>query len=106
MILGISGSCEAAGKQLDAGNHEPCFGTGNGCLEVLGEAPVASEPGEGALNHPASRLWLEGSDTLGSGDNLDGPFAEVGDRIEQLRSPVDAIGKDVPQLGEACGRAI
>src|SRR4051794_20044641 len=91
----MSSSCEAAGKELDTGNHQPCFGAGNGRLEVLGEAPVASKPGEGALHHPSAWLGLEGSDTLGSCDDLDGPFAEVGDRVEQLFSPVNTVGDDV-----------
>src|SRR3954447_21573190 len=97
----MSSSCEAAGKELDTGNHQPCFGAGNGRLEVLGEAPVASKPGEGALHHPSAWFRLEGSDTLSSCDDLDGPFAEVGDRVEQLFSPVNTVGEDMPQLGEA-----
>src|SRR3954467_15553495 len=100
MILGISGSCETAGEKLYAGNQEPCLGTGDGGLEVLGEAAVAPEPSEGALNHPPSRLGCEGSDTLSSCDDLDRPLAEAGDRVEQFLSPIDAVGEDVPQLGE------
>src|SRR5215210_1989413 len=101
MILGISSSCEATGEKLDTGNHEPCLGAGDGGLEVLGEAAVASEPCESSLNHPAPRLGLEGADTLSSRNDLDGPLAEVSHCVEQLFSPVDAVGKDVAQLGEA-----
>src|SRR3954454_847421 len=104
MILGISSSCEAAGEELDAGDHEPSLGAGDGGFEVLGQATVAPEPGEGALNHPSPRLGFESSDTMSSCDDLDGPFAEIGDRIEQFIASVDAVGEDVPQLGEAAAQ--
>ncbi len=49
-------ACEAADEETDAGGHDPGFGAGGGRLEVLGEAAVAPEPGEGALDHPAA--WV------------------------------------------------
>src|SRR3954467_10902591 len=104
MILGISSSCEAAGEELDAGDYEPRLGAGDGGFEVLDQATVAPEPGEGALNHPSPRLGFESSDTMSSCDDLDGPFAEIGDRIEQFIASVDAVGEDVPQLGEAAAQ--
>ena len=74
-------------------------------FEVLGEATVSSEPGEGAFDDPSLGLGLEGSDPLGSGDDLDRPPAELGDRLEQLVAPVDPVGEDVPQLGERAAEA-
>src|ERR1041385_2830924 len=97
----VSSPCEAASKKANAGDHHPGLGAGDGGLEVLGEAPIAAEPGEGALNHPAARLWLEGSDALLAGHDLDRPVAEIGERAEQLRPTIDAIGEDVAQVAEA-----
>src|SRR5271163_946987 len=95
-----SGPCETAGEDADAGDHEPGLSACDGRLEVLGEATVAPEPGKGAFDHPAFGLGLEGPDTLGSGDDLDGPLAELGDRAEQFAAAIDPIGEDVPKLGK------
>ena len=76
MISMFSGPCEASGEQANAGDHEPGLGAGDGFLEVLGEASVASEPGEGAFDDPAFGFRLEDTDPLGTSDDLDGPFAE------------------------------
>src|SRR5262249_39051739 len=100
MIAMISSPCEAAREQADACHHDPRLGAGDARLEVLGEATVASEPGEGAFDHPSSRLSLEGSEGLGSSDNLDRPATQVGDCIQQLWSAIDAIDEDMAQLGE------
>jgi len=100
MISMISTSCEPSNEDLDTGDHDPSLCAGDGGLEVLGETTVASEPGEGAFDHPALGLGLEGADTLGSRHDLDRPPAEIGDRIEQLVAAIDAVGEDVPQLGE------
>ena len=96
----ISGPCEASEQDADAANREPRFSAGDGRLEVFCEATVAAEPRKGTFDHPTFRLGLEGSHTLRPGDDLDGPLAEIGDGIEQLVTAVDAIGKDVPQLGK------
>src|SRR6185295_10268747 len=101
MILIISSPCETTGEQSNARDHDPSLGAGDGGLEVLGEATVASEPGEGTFNHPAAWLWLEGSDALRPSDDLDRPPAQVSQRPEQLWSTIDAIGEDVSQVREA-----
>src|SRR5262249_20909469 len=100
MIAMISSPCEAAREQADACHHDPRLGAGDTRLEVLGEATVASKPSEGAFDHPSSRLSLEGSEGLGSSDNLDRPATQVGDCIQQLWSAIDAIGEDMAQLGK------
>src|SRR5215211_1724955 len=100
MIAMISGSCEASGEQLNTGDQDPSFGADDRCLKVLCEATIAAEPGEGALDHPASGFWLEGSEGLSSGDDFDRPLAQIGKRIEQLLSAIDAIGEDMPQPGK------
>ena len=53
-----------------------------------------------SLDHPPSGFGLEGSDSLGSGDDLDRPPAQLGDCVQQLWSAIDAIGEDVAQFGE------
>src|SRR3979411_2376122 len=104
MISVFSGSCETAREPADVGDQEPSLGAGGGSLEVLGEAAVASEPGEGALDHPALWLWLECPDLLGSGDDLDRPPAKLSDCVAEFVAAVDAVGEDMPQLWEGCSQ--
>src|SRR3954468_9965508 len=106
MIGAFSSPCETAGTQADAGDQQPSLGAGDRGFEVLGQAPVASKPCEGSLDHPAFRLRLEGADSLRTGDDLDRPAAGVGKRVEQLLPAIDAIGEDVAQFREApCERS-
>src|SRR5436190_23901833 len=100
MVVMSSSPCEAAGEELDAGEHEPSGCAGDRRLEVLGEATVAGKPGKGALDHPAPRLGLESPDALASRDDIDRPGAQIGECIEQLLPPIDAGGDDMAQLGE------
>jgi hypothetical protein len=92
----LSSPCEPAREKADAGDEKPGPGADDGSCEVLGEAAIASEPGEGAFDGPALELGCECTDPLRSGDNLDRPFAKRGDGVTQLVAAVDAIGKDVP----------
>ena len=98
----FSSCCETSNKHANAREDDPGLGAGGCHLEVLGEATAAVEPSEGSFNHPPLRLGLEGPHTLRPGAHLDGPRAEIRDGIEQLGATVDAIGKDVPQMGNAC----
>ena len=50
----ISKSCDPSGEALDACDHEPGLGAGDGGLEVLGETAVAPQPSKGALHHDAA----------------------------------------------------
>src|SRR5215469_13000484 len=100
MVAMISSPCEATREQADACDNDPGLGARNAGLKVFGEAAVASEPGKGALNHPAPRFGFEGSDALRSRDDFDRPLAEIGQRIEQLFTAIDTIGEDVAQFGE------
>ena len=101
MICVFSGPCEAAREKADAGDEEPGLGAGDGSLEVLGEAAIASEPGERSFNDPAFGLGFKCADPFGSGHDLNCPSAKRGARVAQLLTAVDTVGKDVPQLGEA-----
>src|SRR5882757_10079429 len=96
----MSGSSQAAEELADACNQDPGFRAGDGCLEVFSKASVAAEPSQRALDDPTSRLGLERSHALRTGDDFNGPFAEIFDRREQFWALIDAIGEDVPQCRE------
>src|SRR5260370_11488795 len=100
MVAMFSGSCETAGKEGDVGDQDPGFGTGDGCLEVLGEPAVASEPGEGGFDHPTVRLRLDSSDLLRSGNDLDPPPAAFGDPGAQVIPAIDPGSEAVAQHGD------
>src|SRR5215211_394247 len=101
----FSGSCETAHEEADAGDQHPGFSAFDGGLKVFCQATIAPEPGEAALDHPAFRLGLERADALRSGDDLDRPRAQASERIDEFFTAIDAIGEDVPQLGERYVRA-
>jgi len=61
-------------------------------LEVLGETPVASDPCEGPLDHPAAGQDLEPLHVVVSLDDihvLGGHFLERG---QELAAPITAVG--------------
>src|SRR5260221_13626722 len=99
-----SSSCKAAGEEAQVGQQDPGCGAVDSRLEVLGEAPTATEPGEGALDHPSSRQELEAFDAGWALDDFDGPRAAIGDRAEQLRTAIDAVGKDMAQIGKGAAQ--
>src|SRR5215210_3007914 len=101
MISIFSGSREASDEEADAGEKEPGLLAFDGSLEVFGEPAIAAEPGERTFDHPALALRLESADPLDAGDDLDVPLAELCDGIAQLGAPVDPVGEEVSQLGEA-----
>ena len=55
---------DAAREQLDAGDEEPSLCAFDRCFEVLCEAPVSIEPGDGALHHPVPWQWFEADGRL------------------------------------------
>jgi len=87
-------------RSLDAGDHEPGRGTGDGRLEVLGETAVAAEPGEGALHHPTPGQDLEARHAVASLDDLQRPLADLLRRLAEFRSGPGAIGEDMAPPGE------
>jgi hypothetical protein len=48
----------------------------DGAVEVLCEASISVQPGEGPLDHPAAREHDEAFGDIGPFDDLDGPFAD------------------------------
>src|ERR1043166_135447 len=91
---------ETARQDADAGDHDPGLGAGDCLLEVLGKTTVSPEPREGPLDYPPPRLGLKRAHALAARDNLDRPFADVRDCVEQLGAAVDAVGEEVTQPAE------
>ena len=60
---------------------------------VLGHATTASEPSEGALDHPPSGDELKANRGVGALDDLNGPAADLLDRPAQLGPAIAAIGE-------------
>src|SRR5271166_4662613 len=83
-----------AGK-LDGGEgNEGGQGFGQ-VLEVLGETPVSSKPGEGALDHPAARHDDEALPVVAPLDDLHAQHRHLGhpsDRSDNNRPPADKSG--------------
>src|SRR6202035_1762100 len=96
----FSSSGETTREHANAGEKDPRLSAGDGCLEILSKPPAAVEPCKCAFDDPASRLGFESSDALRTCDDLDLPFAELGDRGKQLRAAVHTVGEDVTQPGK------
>ena len=96
----FSGSCQPAGQELNAGEEEPCLGAGDGCFEVLGQAAVAVEPGQGTFDHPAARYHFEALRGIGPLDDLQGPLTQPSQRVLEFRSGIGAVGEDMAQPRE------
>jgi hypothetical protein len=79
---------------LDARNGDEgreCIGQ---VLEILGESAVASEPGEGPFDHPASRQHDEACHVIGAFDDLDAQARNFGDGGIDLMGMVAGVGPD------------
>ena len=61
----------SAGHELDASAEDPCGCGCDGCLEVLGEAAVAVQPGERSLDGPSAGQEVKALCGVGSLDDLD-----------------------------------
>src|SRR5665213_2992391 len=80
-------------------DKDPGNGAGKGGLEVFGEPSAPTEPGKGALDHPAARQHFEPPDGVGALDDLDRPAAGSGQFQPQLVAGIAAIGEDMAQPG-------
>ena len=88
---------EPSGEQHDGGGVEEGSGGFEGCLEVLGEAAVAADPGEEALDDPAPGLDGE-ADLVGVlANDLDGDGGGAGNPLPG----VAAVGEDLRDEGKA-----
>ena len=72
----------------------------SGSFEVFGEATAPAAPGKSAFDNPAPRQKLEAFDAMRSLDDLNRPWPAIRECFLKLVAAVDAIGKDVSQLGE------
>ena len=88
------------------GDEKPCDLGGGGTFEVFGEATASAEPCEGSLDYPASRQELKAFDAGWPLDDLDRPRPAMGERVDKLFAAIDAVGKDMPQLGKALAQAL
>ena len=70
-------------------------------LEVLGEAAVSVEPGQGALYDPATKHDFEVVRLIGALDDLDGPLVDAVQATAKLVSGITAVGEQAAQPGEA-----
>src|SRR5665213_43926 len=93
----ISMSFEAPCEGSDVCDEDPCDSALDGCFEVLGQPSAAIEPSKGTLDHPAARQNLEAFGGIATSDDLDGPAAELGERVLEFFSGVTAIGEDMAQ---------
>ena len=94
----------------DPSEHEPDArqsDEGEGCsvevFVVLGEAAAAADPGDGALDDPASRDDLEALGLRGTLDHLDLPRG-AGHGPVQLLTAIGAVGEDRLKEGEQPAR--
>jgi len=67
-----SSTCEA----VDVGDEDA--GDGAGGLQVLGGMSIATEPSQGALDHPTAGDYLEALCGVGTADNFNGSFSKFG----------------------------
>ena len=87
---------------VDHGEPDPGLGGFRQALVVLAQAPVPSQPGEGALHHPAPGQHLETGCGGRAGHDVQDPVGGLlGQPGAQLGALVAAVGPDDPQPREA-----
>ena len=74
----------APNEKLHGSDVDPSLGARDGGFEILGKAPVAIEPGEGAFDDPAAGKDLEANRVGHALDDFDAPAAEFGECLESL----------------------
>src|SRR5260370_33585224 len=96
------GAGDAAHEQHDGGGVEEGTSGGDGGLEVLGEPPVAADPGEEALDDPAPWLYREPNLIRVLAHDLDGNHRGLGDPF----AGVSAVGEDPLDEGKRAARHV
>ena len=92
-----SGCCEAAEDEADHREIDESDGHARETLEVLGEAPAAAEPCEGAFDDPALGQDLERS-IVGSAHDLEAPRPPRRDGSLGVFAAIGGIGDDADQM--------
>src|SRR4249920_3352763 len=94
----VSSPGQTPRKHVNAGKEHPRLGAGDCFLEIFGQPSAAVEPSKRSFNYPASPFGLERADTLQACDYLNGPLAELRERVGQLLAAIDTVSKDMAQL--------
>jgi hypothetical protein len=87
--------------QLDGGEGDEGGEDSGEVLEILGETPVAPEPGKGALDHPTARQDDKALHIIAPLDDLHAQERHLCHRSFSLRRVVAAIGPDQFEPREA-----
>src|SRR3984893_12762329 len=93
-------SGESPNEQLHGGDVNPGFGAGDRSLEILGQAEVSIEPGEGSFDDPSPWEQLKAGRVGGALDDLEGPVTEFGEGLTQIGAVIDAVGEEMAQPGK------
>jgi len=88
-------SSKASCEEHDGADEEPGGCWSDGVLEILGQAAISIEPGQGSLDDPATRYDFETLGLVGAFDDFDRPFADVAEGLFELVPGVAAVGEDV-----------
>src|SRR4051812_36792465 len=97
---GFSMGCQPAHEQLDDGDDGHGGRGVDQALEVLGEAAVAAEPGEGALDHPAPWQQVEAGGVARPPDDLELQSLARGG-VQSDIAMIAGIGEQVTEPGKA-----
>jgi hypothetical protein len=92
-------SCQPAQHEADGGEEDEGDGAVREVLEILGEAPTAIEPGDGALDDPALRQELEAR-TIAAFDDLELPVRDGAEDLFELGALIGAVADDLLEKGK------
>ena len=101
----ITEVCDSSGNLVDRGDEEPGSGAFDSSFEVLGQASIAAQPGDGSFDHPPARQQLEAFCCVGALDDFQRPGTDFGERGSEFVAGIAAIGEHVPQPWEAVSDA-
>jgi len=101
----ITEACNSSSDLVDRGDEEPGGCALDSSFEVFGEAVVAVQPGDGALDHPAAQQQFEAFCGVGPFDDFQRSIADVSERIAQFFASLAAIGEYVSQPREVVTNA-
>src|SRR6516225_5520870 len=85
---------------MQKGDVDQSLGDRNRGFEILCQAAVAIEPSERSFDNPAAWQQRKASRVSSAFDDLNGPFAELGEGVTQVGAVVNTIGEQVAQPGK------
>ena len=92
-------SCQPAQHEADGGEEDEGDGAVREVLEILGEAPTAIEPGDGALDDPALRQELEAR-AITAFDDVEFPVRDGAEDLFELGSLIGTVADDLLKKGK------